>query len=163
MLTAVVHVLGVLSAVVTTTTALAHLLELPGKKRLGREDYLVVQKIYYPGYTIAGALEVPTVLLLLASTILAGFGQADFWLRAFATLAFAAVHTTYWLRVHQVNKVWLDDTELTKAAAGFFGTGPAHQSEDEPWIRLRDRWEHGHALRAVLAAGGLIAAVAALA
>lgn len=163
MLSDAVHVLGVLTAVVVTATAMAHVLELPGKKRLDRKHYLAVQKIYYPGFTIAGTLEVPTVLLLLGSTILTGPGDVDFWLRAVATVAFAGVHAAYWLRVHQVNKVWLNDEELTMAAAGFFGLGEAHPAEDEPWTRLRDRWEHGHVLRAVLATVGLIAAVVALA
>jgi hypothetical protein len=31
-----------------TVPAAAHALELPGKLRLGREDYLTVQAIYYP-------------------------------------------------------------------------------------------------------------------
>lgn len=163
MLITVMHVLAVLAAVVVTATALAHLFELPGKKRLGREDYLVVQKIYYPGFTLAGTLEVPAVLLLLVSTVLTGFAGVDFWLRAIATLAFAAVHAAYWLRVHAVNKVWLNDEELTNAATRFFGTDQTHPNNTEPWTRLRDRWENGHTLRAVLACGGLIAAIAALA
>jgi hypothetical protein len=32
--------------------SLAHTLELPGKRRLNREQYLAVQTIYYPGFTI---------------------------------------------------------------------------------------------------------------
>ncbi len=32
--------------------ALAHALELPGKLRLSKEEYLTVQPIYYPGFTI---------------------------------------------------------------------------------------------------------------
>ena len=39
---------------VALTGTLAHALELPGKLRLGREDYLTVQGIYYPGFTRAG-------------------------------------------------------------------------------------------------------------
>ena len=145
MLTIVMHVLAVLGAVMVTSTALAHLFELPGKKRLGRADYLVVQKIYYPGFTLAGTLEVPTVGLLLVSTVLTRFGGIDFWLCAIATLAFASVHAAYWLRVHAVNRVWLSDEELTNAAARFFSAGHTHPSDSEPWTGLRDRWEHGWA------------------
>lgn len=35
--------------------SLAHVLEFPGKRRLGREAYFAVQTIDYPGFTIGGA------------------------------------------------------------------------------------------------------------
>jgi hypothetical protein len=41
-------------AAVTMALSLAHALELPGKLRLGKEQYLAVQPIYYPGFTIGG-------------------------------------------------------------------------------------------------------------
>jgi hypothetical protein len=34
--------------------AVAHALELPGKKRLSRDAYLTAQPIYYPGFTFVG-------------------------------------------------------------------------------------------------------------
>ncbi len=43
---------------------LAHALELPGKLRLSKEQYLEVQPIYYPGFTIGGIAE-PAGLLAL--------------------------------------------------------------------------------------------------
>jgi hypothetical protein len=34
--------------------SLAHALEFPGKLRLGKDAYLAVQQIYYPGFTFDG-------------------------------------------------------------------------------------------------------------
>jgi hypothetical protein len=37
--------------------SLAHALEVPGKLRLNKEQYLAVQTIYYPGFTLGGIAE----------------------------------------------------------------------------------------------------------
>ena len=49
-----VHVLTVVLVSVGMALSLAHALELPGKLRLGREAYLAMQPIYYPGFTYGG-------------------------------------------------------------------------------------------------------------
>jgi hypothetical protein len=36
---------------VAVAMALAHALELPGKFRLSKEEYLRIESIYYPGFT----------------------------------------------------------------------------------------------------------------
>jgi hypothetical protein len=48
---------SLLLVVATVIPSVAHALELPGKRRLTREQYLAVQPIYYPGFTIVGAAE----------------------------------------------------------------------------------------------------------
>jgi hypothetical protein len=50
-----VQVSAVFLLSVAMALALAHALELPGKMRLSREQYLATQTIYYPGSTIDGA------------------------------------------------------------------------------------------------------------
>ena len=53
------HALEVLTVVlvaVALASTLAHVMELPGKLRLSKEAYLIVQPIYYPGFTIAGGI-----------------------------------------------------------------------------------------------------------
>jgi hypothetical protein len=50
----VLQVLTVLLVAVAMALALAHALELPGKLRLSKEQYLAVQPIYYPGFTFGG-------------------------------------------------------------------------------------------------------------
>jgi hypothetical protein len=51
------EILTVLVVAVAMALALAHALELPGKLRLTKAQYLAVQPIYYPGFTIGGVAE----------------------------------------------------------------------------------------------------------
>jgi hypothetical protein len=44
------QIMTVMLAAITMALSLAHALELPGKLRLNREQYLAVQTIYYPGF-----------------------------------------------------------------------------------------------------------------
>jgi len=48
------QVITLLLLALAMVPAVAHALELPGKKRLTKETYLAVQPIYYPGFTIIG-------------------------------------------------------------------------------------------------------------
>jgi hypothetical protein len=52
-----VQVVCLLLVAVAMALSLAHALEHPGKMRLGKDDYLRVQEIYYPGFTIGGVAE----------------------------------------------------------------------------------------------------------
>jgi hypothetical protein len=105
------EVLTVLLVSVAMGLALAHALEMPGKLRLSREAYLQVQPIYYPGFTIGGAVGelgglIALLLLLLVSPIV---WNGRFWLMVGAFLALAAMHAVYWLLTHPVNNFWLKD------------------------------------------------------
>jgi hypothetical protein len=70
----VLEILAVMLAAVTMALALAHALELPGKLRLTNEQYLTVQTIYYPGFTLAGIAELGSILATVALLILTGKG-----------------------------------------------------------------------------------------
>jgi hypothetical protein len=73
--------------VLTVATSLAHALELPGKMRLSREQYLAVQAIYSPGFTYADLAE-PLSIVALAVLLLLSHGlAASFWLVALALAA----------------------------------------------------------------------------
>ena len=48
------HVLTVVVAATDMALALAHALELPGKRRSGEDQYRTVQPIYYLGFMIGG-------------------------------------------------------------------------------------------------------------
>jgi hypothetical protein len=48
---------------------LSHALELPGKMRLSKDQYLGMQPIYYPGFTIGGIAE-PLGLLATFNLVL---------------------------------------------------------------------------------------------
>ena len=160
------EVFTVICVAVAMALALAHALELPGKMRLSKEQYLATQPIYYPGFTIGGIAE-PIGLLMLI--VLLGWmppGSVAFWLTAGSFLALLAMHAAYWLLIHPVNNFWLKDFQLKGVGGGFFafglGGGMAHSAKPE-WTRLRDRWEYAHLLRAVLGLIGLILLVMAIA
>jgi hypothetical protein len=59
------QVAAVILVAVAMALSLAHALELPGKMRLGKDTYLAVQQIYYPGFTIDGGAEPLAILALV--------------------------------------------------------------------------------------------------
>ena len=152
--------LTILLVAVGMALTLAHVLEFPGKRRLGREAYLVVQTIYYPGFTIAAGFgefgAILATLILLALTPVASRG---FWPTLVAALAMLSMHATYWVWTHPVNKIWLKDQKLEAASEHFFATSRDLASHD--WTELRDRWEWSHVLRAAFAMVALIALLVA--
>lgn len=84
--------------IVAVAMALEHVLELPGKMRPSKEDYLTVQQIYYPGFTISRANEPPGALLLLLLLFLMPANTIAFWLSAAAFAVMVAMYALFWLR-----------------------------------------------------------------
>jgi hypothetical protein len=156
------QVLSVVLVAIAMALALAHALELPGKLRLSREEYLIVQPIYYPGFTFGGIAEPLALLATLALLLFTPAGSGAFWLTLVALLGLIGMQAVYWLVTHPVNKVWLQDESLQGAGARFFAADPARRSappgENRPdtWTVLRDRWEYSHVARAALALVSLI-------
>jgi hypothetical protein len=97
------QVLTVLLVAVALASSLAHAMELPGKLRLSKESYLIVQPIYYPGFTIAGGIgEFGGIIATFILTMLTPAGTTQFWLTLGALLALLAMHAVYWvLSSHQ--------------------------------------------------------------
>jgi hypothetical protein len=166
----ILQVVTVFLVSIAWAQALAHVLELPGKMRLGKDAYISVQTIYYPGFTIGGALGeglgmCATLALLVVTE---PTGPAFAWTLS-AFLALIAMHATYWIVTHPVNKFWLKDHNLKGLGAGFFGLGErprdiAESAEsDDVWARLRDRWEYSHVTRAAFAGAALLSLIIALA
>ena len=157
-----VHVLTIVLVSVGMALSLAHALELPGKLRLGREAYLAVQPIYYPGFTYGGLVgEFGSLLALALLLFLLPFAGPKFWWVAAALLLFLASHLTYWLVTHPVNGFWLKDTQLGAMSGGFFSLFSATGETD--WRKLRDIWEYSHVARACLGMASFIAVTIALA
>jgi Domain of unknown function (DUF1772) len=163
------EVLSVCLVAVAMSLALAHTLELPGKMRLDRDTYLATQPIYYPGFTVGGGVgEAGGMIATLALLLLTPRSSAEFsWtLIAFASLV--AMHLTYWVFTHPVNKFWLKEIQLKGFGGGFFRFDPRSRSapvpgHEEDWKRFRDRWEYSHVIRAALAAFSLVCLVIAVA
>jgi hypothetical protein len=139
--------------VATVIPSVAHVLELPGKLRLRREQYLAVQGIYYPGFTVIGAAEPLSILVIATLLALMPKWTTTFWLIAGAFLANALTHVLYWTLTAPVNKVWLRDETLSGSADRFFAAGGSVAETD--WTVLRDRWEWSHVYRAAASVAAL--------
>ena len=141
------QIMTVMLAAVTMALSLAHALELPGKLRLNKEQYLAVQAIYYPGFTLGGIGEFASVAAAVTLLILPPRNSPQFWLISAALAALVAVQVIFWTMTQPVNKYWLQNTELSRVATRFFQTSSTVPAGD--WTVVRDRWERSHVLRAV--------------
>jgi hypothetical protein len=157
----VLEVLTVMLAAVTMSLALAHALELPGKLRLGKEQYLAVQAIYYPGFTIAGIAEIGSPITALLLLILTPRPSLRFWLVLAAFASLVAVQVIFWTLTQPLNKYWLQNTKLSRSATRFFEAGSATAAAD--WTVMRDRWERSHVLRAIASVLALLLLTMAIA
>ena len=155
------QVLTIMLAAITMALSLAHALEYPGKLRLNREQYLAVQPIYYPGFTIGGFAEVAVIVAALAMLILTPTESQEFWLVGGAVAALTTVQIIFWTMTQPVNSFWLQETELSRTATRFFQTGQADSPRD--WVAARDQWERSHILRALAATLGLLLLAVAVA
>jgi hypothetical protein len=110
----------------------AHLLELPNKINLSRENYLTVQQIYR-GWALLGIVIFGSLLSTLVLTILARHNPNEFRLALIALVCIAASLVVF-----------------------FTFTYPANQQTDnwtvlpENWMELRKHWEYSHAAGAGL-------------
>jgi len=142
----------ILLTAVGMALSLAHALELPGKRRLARQDYLTVQTIYCPGFTIGGFFGEPlAILATLALVLITPVTSLGFWLALAALVCLFWEHGIYWLLVHPVNKAWLAREQLSTPGAVFFESGRRSLVGQE-WTALRDLWEYSHLVRAFFAA-----------
>jgi hypothetical protein len=156
----VLKLASLLLVAATVIPSVAHALELPGKLRLTREQYLAVQPIYYPGFTAIGAAEPLSVVVLVTLLVLTPGGTPTFWLTAGTTLAAVLTHVLYWALTAPVNKVWLRGEPLSGGARRFFGAGASVTDTD--WTILRDRWERSYLYRAATSVTALILLAVAL-
>jgi hypothetical protein len=156
----VLKLISLFLVVASVIPSVAHALEFPGKLRLTREQYLTVQRIYYPGFTVIGAAEPVSILALAVLLALTLNGTTVFWLIAAALAASVLAHTLYWMLTAPVNKVWLRSEVLSGSARRFFGAGG--NVNDADWTVLRDRWERSHLYRAAASVVALVLLAIAL-
>lgn len=147
--------------VLVVVPSLAHALEMPGKMRLKREQYLAVQPIYYPGFTFTGAAEPLSVIALALLAYFRPAESAPFMLIIVALFAMMCVNAVYWTITHPVNSFWLKETELAGAGKSFFDAG-GKADESADWEAMRDRWEYSHLVRAVFAVAAFVSLAIAL-
>jgi len=165
----IVQVVTVFLASIAMSLAVAHALELPGKLRLNKENYIATQTIYYPGFTIGGIAEGVSIVAALALLLLTPASNRAFWWTLVGLLCLVAMHAAYWVLTHPVNRFWTRDLSLRGVSAGFFAVGQRQRSQqvragsDEKWISFRNRWEYSHVVRAVFSAVGLISLIVSVA
>ncbi|MGZ2468905.1 hypothetical protein [Sinorhizobium medicae] len=73
-----VEIITIVLVAIATALALAHALEWPGKLRLPKDQYLAIQAIYYPGFTIGGVAEPLSLLFTAALLVLMPRGTPAF-------------------------------------------------------------------------------------
>lgn len=145
------QVVTVMLVALAMVPAVSHALELPGKLRLSQEVYLTVQRIYYPGFTIAGLAEAFSMIAALGLAFITPRESAAFGLSLGALALLLAMHTVYWVITAPVNKIWLKGEQLGKAGETFFRMNDGkHEMPPADWTSLRNRWEFSHVIRAVL-------------
>jgi hypothetical protein len=134
----IVRFFSLLFVALVLAPALAHLLELPNKIGLSREEYLVVQKIY-SGWALLGIVVIGALLSTLVLTIMVRHQPGVFGLTLAAFLCLLAAHVLFWIFTFPANKETLYWTVLP-----------------ENWMALRAQWEYSHAAGAVLNLIGFI-------
>jgi hypothetical protein len=83
--------------------AMAHLLELPNKITLSREDYLTVQQIYR-GWALLGIVVAGALSSTLALTILARRHQRAFAFALVAVLCIVGAQIVFWSYTYPANR-----------------------------------------------------------
>jgi hypothetical protein len=162
------QVITVFLTSIAMSLAVAHALELPGKMRLSKENYIATQTIYYPGFTIGGISEGVSMVAALVLLLLTPTNTQAFWWTLAGLVGLLAMHAAYWILTHPVNKFWTRDLNLEGAGAGFFAMGKDRLTakapdSDERWLSFRNRWEYSHVFRAVLSAMALVSLIVAVA
>jgi len=161
------EVLTVTLVAVVMGLSLAHALEFPGKMRLGKQEYLTTQAIYYPGFTIGGGIG--EVLGIIATLLLVIFTPHDNPAFPWTVIGFIAVtvtHLIFWVVTQPVNRYWVSQLKLPSVAQRFFSVDAEVQevnSVQDQWEALRNKWEYSHVARAVTAGIGLVSLTVAVA
>ena len=159
----ILQIVTVMLVAVAAALALAHALELPGKLHLDRQTYSAIQAIYYPGFTIAGAIAEPGSVIATAMLLwLTPGGTSQFWLVLAAFTGTLMLTAIYWILTHPVNNFWLEGQRINARGAAFFAFGAKRAGWKPDWIELRNRWEYSHVARAVVGGVSLLALVISL-
>ena len=110
----------------------AHLLELPAKMKLSREDYLTVQKIYR-GWALLGIVVVAALVSSAALAFLQRGSGAAFYFSFLGFVCITLSLVVFYAMTFPVNKKTRNWTV-----------------SPQEWEFLRRRWEYSHALNAFL-------------
>jgi hypothetical protein len=128
------------------STALAHLLELPAKMEYEPTLYVLLHRTLYWNYgRIGGPAEVFGLLLAIGLVLRLWRVHLPFVLAAIGAALLATAFVVFLAFVHPANGAML---------------AWSLESLPSDWTHWRDRWEYGHAARALLMLGGFAALLA---
>jgi hypothetical protein len=127
-----IYFLSLLFAALALAPAMAHLLELPNKINLSRDDYLIVQQIYR-GWNLLGIVVFGALFSTLALTITLRHQRKAFIFALVAFLCIAGTQIVFWIYTYPANQATNNWTTLP-----------------ENWTALRRQWEYSHATSALL-------------
>ena len=136
--------IALLFAALALAPALAHLLELPNKIGLSREEYLTVQQIY-SGWWLLGVVVLGALLLSLSLAVATRRRRREFVPALIGFLCIAGTQAIFWTFTYPANQETANWTLL-----------PDH------WRALRTQWEYSHAASAVLNLAAFIALACAV-
>ena len=111
---------------------MAHLLELPHKINLSRDEYLVVQQIYR-GWNLLGIVVFGALASTLALTITMRHHRKAFIFALIAFLCIVGTQIVFWTYTFPTNQITNNWTTLP-----------------DNWTTLRRQWEYSHATSALL-------------
>jgi hypothetical protein len=154
------QIITVIIVAIAMALSLAHALELPGKLRLDRDTYLVVQSIYYPGVTIGGRQRADCH----SCNACAPDCDANYNNGVLAHAGCADCARTDALDLLACDAAGEQACQRKAASARFFSVDLKHGSGTvvPDWFALRDRWEYSHVARAALAGAAFILLLVAL-
>ncbi len=134
----------ILFAVITLSALITHLLELPGKINLSKENYTLVQSIYR-GWAWLGIFEISAIILTLVWMLNMRRNKIIFQFLLFALICFVISLTIFFIFTFPANIKTANWTQL-----------PAN------WEQLKKQWEYSHAVHAVINFIGFCLLIAAL-
>jgi hypothetical protein len=123
---------SVMLTAVAMAAGFAHLLELPNKIGLSREDYLRVQQIYR-GWALLGIVVTGALVCTVMLTLQVRHRPAEFYLTIAAASCIALSLVVFFLFTFPANQQTANWTVLP-----------------DNWQELRQRWEYSHAVGAGL-------------
>jgi hypothetical protein len=125
------QIAAIVSTALAMAPALAHAFEFPGKKRLNRDGYVIVQGIFFPGFTLLGLAEPAALIATLVLLIVTPRHSLAFLLIVLAFICLLGMQAVYWIFTHPTNRHWLASSRTTLNATGsrFFAAGYATHTE----------------------------------
>jgi hypothetical protein len=124
--------LSLLFVALAMAPAMAHLLVLPNKINMPREQYLIVQQIYR-GWALLGIVVLGGLFSTLALTIMVRKHPNTFVPILVAFLCLVGTQVLFWIFTYPANQQTQNWTVLP-----------------ENWLALRRQWEYSHAVSAGL-------------